>query len=502
MKDVKRFSLISMIFLVALRVGPTQSTNAASRPNVLFIAVDDLNDWIGCLAGHPQTVTPNMDRLAKRGVLFTNAHCAAPACNPSRAAIFSGRNPNQTGVYSNNSPRIRSAQPDLVLLPQHFQKAGYRTLGTGKLLHSKPKGVFQEEFFPEQRWSPFSRDQVEYSAEELPSKGSDHPRHVVKNGPGGRRYVLPLNRMPSDRNPQNPKGESFDWGPLPVADTAMGDGQITDWAIKQLKQKDAVGPFFLAVGYYRPHIPLYAPQRYFDLLPPTDEIELPAVLRNDLDDLSPSARKWALEAVTAGAHSTVLRFRQWQAAVRAYLACIAFVDAQIGRLLDGLDTSAHAENTIVVLWGDHGWHLGEKQHWGKWTGWQRSTRVPLIVVPAKRNGQPGYASGGRCRQPVSLVDLYPTLIELCELPKKADLVGESLVGLLAKPDQATDRLAVTFFDPGNVSLTGTRWHYIRYQDGSEELYHVGDDPHEWHNLAGSPSHQEVVKQFRRRLPPQ
>lgn len=493
------FSLFMGILMTAALLSPVWGVD---RPNVLFIAVDDLNDWIGCLGGHPQTVTPHMDRLANRGVLFTNAHCAAPACNPSRAAVFSGRHPNQTGVYSNSSARIRSAQPDLVLLPEHFQQAGYRTLGTGKLLHSKPKGVFQQEFFPEQRWSPFGKDQVAYSGKELSSKGSDHPGHVIESGPGGRRYVLPMNGMPSDRNPQNRKGESFDWGPVPVADSAMGDGQITDWAIKQLQGQGTSQPFFLAVGYYRPHIPLYAPQRYFDLLPPRDQIQLPSVLENDLDDLSPSARKWALEAVTAGAHSTVLRFQQWKAAVRAYLACVAFVDAQIGRLLDGLDGSAHAENTIIVLWGDHGWHLGEKQHWGKWTGWQRSTRVPLIVVPAKRGDQPGFASGVACHQPVSLVDLYPTLIELCGIPKKADLVGTSLVDLLAKPDQATDRLAVTFFDPGNVSLTGIRWHYIRYQDSSEELYDVGDDPHEWHNLAGSPSRQEVIQRFRRRLPGQ
>ncbi len=499
----RRVSLhLATILFIASLAGPTQSADGDTRPNVLFIAVDDLNDWIGCLGGHPQTVTPNMDRLANRGVLFTNAHCAAPACNPSRAAVFSGRHPNQTGVYSNSSPRIKTLQPDLVLLPQHFEQAGYRTLGTGKLLHSKPKGVFQEEFFPEQRWSPFGKNQVEYSAEELPSKGSDHPRHVIENGPGGRRYVLPMNGMTSDRNPENRKGESFDWGPVPVSDSAMGDGQITDWAIEQLQGQDAARPFFLAVGYYRPHIPLYAPQRYFDLLPPRDQIQLPSVLENDLDDLSPSAVHWATESVTAGAHATVLRFKQWQAAVRAYLACVAFVDAQIGRLLDGLDTSAHAENTIVVLWGDHGWHLGEKQHWGKWTGWQRSTRVPLIVVPSKRDDQRGVVAGVACHQPVSLVDLYPTLIELCGVPKKTDLVGTSFVDLLVEPDRPTDRLAVTFFDPGNVSLTGTRWHYIRYQDGSEELYDVGADPHEWHNLAGSPSRRAVVERFRRRLPGQ
>ena len=197
-------SLYAFIFLVLSGL----SLQAAERPNVLFIAVDDLNDWIGCLGGHSQALTPNIDRLASRGVLFTNAHCAAPACNPSRAAIFSGRMPNQTGVWSNRSRKLSALQPNIKQLPTAFAEAGYHTLGTGKLSDDK-KTPYAESFSAHQRWSPFSTNAVNYTKEELPSKGSDNPRHVLKDSLG-RTVVLPLNRMPSDRAPDKEGGESFD----------------------------------------------------------------------------------------------------------------------------------------------------------------------------------------------------------------------------------------------------------------------------------------------------
>jgi arylsulfatase A-like enzyme len=471
------------------------SVSAAPKPNVLFIAVDDLNDWLGCLGGHPQAKTPNMDRLAKRGMLFSNAHCAAPLCNPSRAAVFSGRQPFETGVFANDEANIRKLHPDLPLIPQHFKAAGYRTFGTGKLLHSSSKGLFDDEFFPEQRWSPFDAKQVNYTDTELPSKGTANPRHVTTLK--GREIVLPLNRMPSDRAPDSPAGESFDWGPLDVDDADMGDGQVAMWAVERLaKQHDQ--PFFLGVGFYRPHIPLFAPKKYFDLYDGVN-IQLPEVKADDLDDLSEAARKIALEADTAGAHATVVKYNQWQAAVKAYLACVSFVDAQVGKLLDALDAGPNAANTVIMLWGDHGWHLGEKQHWGKWTGWERATHVPLIVAPA-RNADASLPRGAKCAEPVSLLDLYPTLIELCALPSLDGLAGQSLVPLLKNPAQQTGRAVLTTFDKGNYSVTGARWHYIRYADGSEELYDRGTDPHEWTNLAAKPEHAAQKAALAKQLP--
>src|SRR3954467_15196983 len=250
----------TLTLLVALVV-PGLAT-AADRPNILLIAIDDLNDWVGCLKGHPQAKTPNIDRLARRGVLLAHAQCAAPLCNPSRAAVFSGRQPFETGVFANDESNIRTKRPDLVLIPQHFKNAGYRTFGTGKLLHQTSRGLFDEEFFPDLRWGPLDAKQVEYTEDELPSKGTTNPRHVTQFH--GQPIVLPLNRMPSDRAPQSRSGESFDWGPFEADDSDMGDGQIAVWAAERLARSHDK-PFFIGVGFYRPHIPLFAPQKYFDL---------------------------------------------------------------------------------------------------------------------------------------------------------------------------------------------------------------------------------------------
>ena len=481
-----KFSLILTLGCLFL----TQFAQAAAKPNVLFIAVDDLNDWIGCLGGHPQALTPNIDRLAKRGVLFTNAHCAAPACNPSRAAVFSGLMPARTGVWSNDSQRIEKAAPKAKLLTYAFREAGYQTQGAGKMLHGTVPELFGEYHGVNQRWSPFSKKAVPYRKSELPSKGTDNPRHVLQDS-RGRKVVLPLNRMPSDRKPNAVAGESFDWGGFDVPDSDFGDTQITTWAIGKLKAGLAKQkPFFFGVGYYRPHIPLFAPQKYFERFKQNPG-QLPPVRRDDLKDIGPSGRKWAIEAVTAGSHATVLKHKQWRAAVEAYLACTTYVDHEIGRLLDTLDQSGAAANTWIVLWSDHGWHLGEKEHWGKWTGWERSTKVPLIIVPPKRLAKQFAPGGSRCAQPVGLIDLFPTLAEACSVDTPKRLDGQSLLPLLREPANETGRVLPTTFDRGNLSLRTTRWRFLRYANGEEELYDLQADPNEWTNLANDPKYAEL-----------
>jgi len=469
---------------------------ASERPNVLFIAVDDLNDWVGFLEGHSQVKTPHMDRLAKRGIVFANAHCAAPICCPSRAAVLSGLQPFRTGIY-HNGPNIVKLRPDLVLFPQYFSQHGYRTLGTGKILHHGASEIFDEYFATHQRWSPLKNtSEASYTPEELLDK-STNPRHVVHYGLKNRHTTIPLNHMPSDRNPEGPQGESFDWGPFDVSDDEMGDGKITAWAIDQLQQASTEKPWLLCVGYYRPHIPLWAPRKYFDLYP-ASSIKLPDVLDSDLGDLSEAARRWAIEPVTAGSHATVVQQEQWKAAVTAYLACVSFVDAQVGRLLETLDSSPHQRNTVVVLWSDHGWHLGEKQHWGKWTGWERSTRVPLVIIPPQA-ATATFATGDVCDQPVSLIDLYPTMLELCRLPEKSDLDGNSLVPVMKVPTTKMPPV-VTTFDRGNYSIRTSRWRLIHYEEGYEELYDHQNDPNEWHNLSEDPAHQQIRRQLQNALP--
>lgn len=465
------------------------------RPNVLLVAIDDLNDWIGCMKGHPQARTPHMDKLAKRGVLFTNAHCAAPVCLASRTALFSGRYPDQSGVFSNWGKTRGKAPARSLQMPLHFKASGYETLGTGKLYHSVAPQFFDSYYDTEQRWSPFTQEQSRYTAKELPSKGSSTPRHLIPNGPGDREWVLPLNRLPSERNAQGLEGESFDWGPVAVADNEMGDTRITTWAMNRLSEKREK-PFLLGVGYYRPHIPLFAPEQDFAALPPVEDIVLPEVLADDLADLGEKGKQFALDPVTAGTHKLVTEHGQWQHAVRSYLACVTYVDRQLGRLIEGLEKSTHAKNTWIILFSDHGWQLGDKQHWGKWTGWRTSTRLPLIIVPPA-----GFQTrrGSVCEEPVNLIDLYRTLIEACGLPAKEEVDGVSLLPLLKNPALDTGRAVVTAFDPGNHALSTRDWRYLRYENNEEELYDLRADPHEWKNLAQDTGHQSRLKVLRAKL---
>lgn len=423
---------------------------ASRRPNVLFIAVDDLNDWTGALGGHPQAKTPHIDRLARRGVLFTRAYCSAPACNPSRASLLTGVRPSTSGVYNNNQP-WRPALPDVETLPRWFRDQGYEVRGGGKIFH----GPFPD---PE-AWD-----------ESLPRPEDPVPEK------------RPLNGIP--------KTAHFDWGPLDVPESAMGDRRVADWAASFLGRAHEK-PFFLAVGFYRPHLPWYVPREWFKEFP-ASEVELPVVKPDDLADVPPAGRRIARPG---GDHRKVVEHGEWRKAVSSYLASIRFADAMVGRVIDALDSSAHARNTIVVLWGDHGWHLGEKEHWRKFALWEEATRVPLIVVA------PGVTPvGAKSERTVSLLDLYPTLVELAGLPAPGWLEGRSLVPLLRDPALSWDHPAVTTHGYRNHAIRSERYRYIRYADGSEELYDHDADPYEWTNLAARPESKPVIARLARALP--
>jgi len=424
------------------------------RPNVLFIAVDDLNDWIGCLGGHPQTRSPNINRLAKRGVLFRNAQCAAPACNPSRAALLTGIRPSTSGVYHNPQP-WRPVMPDAVTLPQHFMAHDYRVTGGGKIFH----GAYPDPSSWHEYW---------------PSKTQTRPRDPMPQG-------RPLNGIP--------KAAHFDWGPVEARDEDMADWQVADWARGELA-KTHEKPFFLAVGIFRPHLPWYVPPKYFEMFPP-EKVILPKVKKTDLDDVPEAGRRMARPE---GDHKKVIETDNWPRAVSGYLASIAFADACVGRVLDALDSSPYADNTIIVLWGDHGWHLGEKLHWRKFTLWEEAARAPLMMAG------PGIARGGECTRPVSFMDIYPTLVDLCRLGPNNRLEGRSLRPLLENPKAEWEPPALTTHGRNNHSLRSERWRYIRYADGSEELYDHQSDEMEWTNLAGEPQYDEVKRGLARYLP--
>ncbi len=459
MYRISQFVLTVLIAPPLIALSAFAAENSRS-PNVLFIAVDDLNDWVGGLEGHPQSITPNMDHLAERGVLFTNAHCQAPICQPSRTSLLTGTYPFSNGVYDveqnmRDAPLVKNA----VTIPQYFRKNGYRTLAAGKIHHRT-----NEE---EGSWDEFGG-----------RKGWDWMRSIV--GPQG---VSGL-----------PEPSIFDFGPVPIETEDMNDAKTTDWAIRQL-EKEHEKPFFLAVGLLTPHLPLFTPEDFYGQYP-LDQVELPETRSDDLEDLPPMGRKFTRYFdTTPMSHHNITRHGLWRKAVASYLATATFVDHCVGQLLDALDGSAYADNTIIVLWSDHGFHIGEKMHWEKRSLWEESTRVPLIIArPQDRS------AGDRSSRAVGLIDLYPTLIEMCGLPSKDGLEGRSLVPLLDDPMLEWNFPALTTQMPGNHAVRTEHWRYIRYANGDEELYDHRVDKHEFKNLAEDPQYQSVKARLAEHLP--
>ncbi|MBI3679668.1 MAG: sulfatase [Acidobacteria bacterium] len=451
---------------VAGSLAASASLHGGQRPNVLFVSVDDMNDWVGCL-GYQGVRTPNIDRLARRGVLFSNAHCAAPLCNPSRTALLTGMRPSTTGVY-NNEQWWRPALPGAVTLPMHFKQNGYHVAGAGKVFHhvagfNPPDQwhefqlqIFDDPWYRRVEWYPWVK--------KIPAPPG-HPFNGLENFPG-----------------------EFDWGVLDKPEAEYGDAKAVDWASGFLERRHKQ-PFFLAVGLWHPHIPMFAPKSYFDLYP---EVRMPVAPEDDLNDIPRVGQE--LAAFRREEHRRIVAEGKWKEAVRAYLASISFADALLGRMLAALDRSAYARNTIVVFWSDNGWHLGEKQHWHKSTLWERSTHVPLIIAgPGIR------APGAPRRQTVSLLDVYPTLCELCGLPMRKELEGETLSPLLRDP-KARHRPVISTHEPGNHAALTERWRYIRYHDGGEELYDRVNDPNEWKNLAADPQYESLKKELAQWMP--
>ena len=457
MKCFIRFAAIVVLASGALSPVTIQ---AAVKPNVLFIAIDDQNDWIGHLRGHPLAITPHLDRLAARGTTFLNAHCQAPLCNPSRTSLMLGLRPTTTGIYG-LSPWFRKLDEwkDRVTLPQHFAKHGYGTFTAGKIFH----GGFPPE-----------------------ARGIEFDVWGPPGGVGARPATKLIPPTPMGNNPL------MDWGVFPHKDEEKQDYKVATWAVEKLASMPANQPFFLAAGFFLPHVPCYTTERWFDLYPDDDSL-LPAV---NADDRADTPRfSWYLHwRLPEPRLKWVRENDQWRNLVRSYLACTSFVDAQIGRVLAALESSGHASNTVIVVWSDHGWHLGEKGITGKNTLWERSTHVPLIFAG------PGVAKSGRCRQPAELLDIYPTLVELCGLPKRDDLEGRSLVPQLKNAGAKREWPALTSHNQGNHAVRSERWRYIRYADGAEELYDVQNDPREWTNLAGNNRHAGVIAEHRRWLP--
>ena len=462
----------------------------AKKPNVLFISIDDLNDWTGRFKGHAQAITPNLDRLCAQGISFTNAHCSQAVCTASRNSLLSGLHPARSGWYGSTSAMRKTYDQVMQghkMLPQYFRDNGYKTMAVGKIFH---KGVTDYKDKTDAFWDETAPD---YRVpKDLKDRG---------DGYGGTKfYPFPKGGSQIVRHygPDFADGHSLCYGALDRDDMPGGkmfDELIAEWAVDKLGQAHEK-PFFLAVGFVRPHVPYTAPKAFFDLYD-LDEIQIPQVPDNEMSDIPLMGKSIGYGTIKTGDHHAVANLSDtyWKELVYGYLACVSFVDSQLGKVLKALENSSYADNTIVVLWSDHGQHLGEKKHWRKQALWEESTRVPLCFkVPAQTS------RGQTCQRVVSLLDIYPTLLELCALPAAEKLQGKSLVPLIHDPALVWHKPVLSTWYYKNHAVRSEHWRYIRYRDGSEELYHHQSDPDEHINLAGDTRYAQVIAEHRKWLP--
>ena len=552
MKQSMIFFLVFGLLCVTAGTGEAQkSEQKRDKPNVLVIVLDDMNDSVEGMGGHPQAKTPSLTRLAADGIRFTNAHSAAPICGPSRASLWTGIYPHNSGFYGHNqnqnrwhnNPVLKKSKP----LFEHFADNGYRIFGTGKLFHDNHNtqhlfaridglGTFGSNY----DYGPFAHSG---KTTKNGRKGHHaHPDVPEQFGLTGFNSFASIDNVP-EFLPDEKKGIPGYKGWISIRDQKpfrynteedrdlLPDEETANFGIDVLQQ-DHDKPFLITLGIIRPHAPWHAPQPHFDKFP-LDEIQKPPYLENDLDDVAEELWKFDThDGKVAGNFERLIgygtfRFNAlknayegdegWRKWIQAYLACVSFADEQVGRVLDALEQSEYADNTIVIVTSDHGFHMGEKNQFMKRTVWDESTRVPLIVrMPDGRN------KGMESNHPVNLIDLYPTLVDLCGLTEDTyrdggrPLDGHSIRPFLDDP-------ANGFWDGPNVALTAIEagvtvkkdvpakvkdqhfsvrskdWRYTLTRKGAEELYDHRTDPNEWHNLADDPDFSNVKAKLRASL---
>lgn len=449
----------------------------AKQPNIVFFALDDLCDWVGPL-GYEQAVTPNMDRLADIGLTFWNAHTGGVYCAPSRAAIFSGQYAATTGCYQ--SALYFKAHPDVVPMQAAFQNGGYETYGAGKLFHH-PAGQIDM-----RGWDEFFVRSQEQKETGWPLNSWDTTDAILPQ-------PYPNSKYNQDKKPANKF--FLEWGKvLDENEELMADTIRTNWACDLLSKKHDK-PFFVGVGLYAPHFPNYCPEKYFDLYD-RDKIVPPEYKEDDLDDLPPAIRKSKI-ARGKQHHEKLVAMDSVKDAIHGYLACVSYADAMLGRLMEAIEKGPNKDNTIIVLWSDHGYHHGEKRDWGKHTLWQRTSRVPFIWAG------PGVEKNARIDATVSLLDMYPTFIDLCNLPAVDGLEGKSLAKALGDTRKAKDRnVLLPGMSPNEYAIINQNWRYIHYKDDTEELYNLQNDVNEWYNLAEGDKYDAIKKSMRASAPKQ
>ncbi|MEM9160895.1 MAG: sulfatase [Verrucomicrobiota bacterium] len=429
---------------------------AGKQPDIVFIIVDDLNDYLSCYEGHPNAKSPHIDSLAAKGMRFTQAYCNSPQCRPSRTSLNHGVYPFKTGIYFNAKSQTE-AKIDTPTIQQFFKENGYRVASGGKVRHGGPGNI---------------GDSLLKRPKDPKPPASEDKFHAL-----------------------NPPSDGY---PLKVEDDEMGDYKVATWAIEEW-QNPSDKPLFMSVGFYRPHRPLQVPESYFADFP-IESIKRPAEpAEDDWNDMprfaKMLARSHAHKDMHAGLsdHEHIMAHQQWEATLQAYLASIAFVDQQIGRFLDALQNNPRNRETYIMLVSDHGWHLGEKKHWCKGAIWEQTTRIPFIV------SAPGISPGSQCAEPASLVDVYPSLVDFAGLQIPSYLDGQSVLPQLRDPSIKRSP-AISSYGESNTAIRSKRWRYIRYEDGSEELYDHSKDPNEWSNLATNPEFDEVKQRLAAAIP--
>jgi arylsulfatase A-like enzyme len=446
----------------------------SSAPNLLFVSIDDCNDWLGFLNNHPGTHTPNLDALAGESLVFTQAYCTAPMCLPSRASVLFGRAPHHTEVYDHteasrvNYARLTRRTSSLI---DDFWAAGYDVLGVGKVFHD----------FQLPRWSDYQPIESY-----VPGHRRQNPQFADRFDPA---WVSPYDNLPIG-NGERFNFRMLDFGPSGPA-SEHPDGLASEWARRRLSE-DRRQPFLLAMGIGMPHEPWRVPSKFFDLHP-LEGVVVPEFRPDDLADLGSYARDELIDPFRR--FELLQETGMWERVVQAYQASISFADDRIGRVLDVLADQSYADETIVIAWSDHGYHLGEKLHIEKFTLWERATRVPLVMhVPGE------FDSESTFDPPVSLLDLGPTLADLGGVRIHGRHDGASLLPLVAEPNRADERAPLTTWLAHNHAVRRGPWRYIRYGTGDAELYDHRTDPSEFVNLAGRPENAAIESELASLLP--
>lgn len=488
--------VVTALSLAVAAPGVRAAGDAARRPNVLFIAVDDLRPDLGCY-GNGVVKTPNIDRLAARGVVFTHAYCQQAVCSPSRSSLLTGRRPDATGVWDLKT-HYRVALPEAVTLPQFFKANGYHTVALSKIEHH---GFEDGASWSEPHWYP--------SGITIDTDPHDVTKRTVKRWGDGVAETAPLPPDPNEHRPPAARGKGYAFVASDKADDELPDGLTAAEAVKRLHELKGE-PFFLAVGFVKPHLPFVAPKKYWDLYDP-DQIPLPPT--DHLPDGAPefaghaSAELHTYRNVPEGNPLPADYAKQLR---HGYYACVSYTDALVGRLLDALDREGLADNTVVILWGDHGWQLGEHGIWTKHTNFEVACRAPLILsVPH----QP--TAGGKCAATVEFVDVYPTLADLCGLPAPQHVDGASLIPFLENPAAPSAKVAISQYPrPASAAGVPVMGYSVRddhyrlttwLQRGTSkvvatELYDEQSDPAETTNLAARAEMRGVVDSLSKHLP--